>query len=198
MRTAALLILTFALVLGGQEEDKAPPRLKRGVPKATDARAEPMPEQRPVPEASPVRVVITDSDGAVVAETGVKGPVGRSVTPVDDTIDKARRVVEEFQEKVPNFLCDQITFRNEGEGWPKPVWKLKDRVTAEVMHIDGAESYRNVKTGGKLLGLGRNKPPEQTGNWSTGDWVTISRDVLNPATDAKFCSIDNPECESCQ
>jgi hypothetical protein len=92
----------------------------------------------------------------------------------------------EFGEKIPNFLCDQTTFRYEGEGWPRPTWKLKDRVTAELMHSNGREEYRNVKVSGRLLGLGRKKPPDQTGQWSTGDWVTITIDVLSMSTDARF------------
>ncbi len=195
MRTAALLLIACAAVFSGQEEDKAPPRLKRGQPKATDARGERPPEQKPIPEANPtpanappaeaaVRVVVTDADGAVVSEAGLPAASKRSVTAADDTIARARQVSEEFQEKVPNFLCDQITFRHEGEGWPKPTWKLKDRVTAELMHIDGAESYRNMKVSGKILGKG--KSPLESGQWSSGDWVTIARDVIHPGTDANF------------
>jgi hypothetical protein len=192
--TVLLLLAVFALVLTGQEEDKAPPRLKRGIPKATDKRGEAAPEQKPQslpetqapPPAEPSRVVVSDENGAVVSERGQAPSSQRSVTPVDDTIEKARRVSEEFQEKIPNFICDQITFRHEGEGWPKPVFKMKDRITAELMFNDGQESYRNVKTGGKLLGLGKNRPPEQTGNWSTGDWISITLDVLQPSTDADF------------
>jgi len=184
--TVLVLLAAFALVLTGQEEDKAPPRLKRGIPKPTDKRGEAAPEQKPIPGAEPVRVVVSDESGAVVSERGLPPAAQRSMTPVDDTIEKARRVSEEFQEKIPNFICDQITFRHEGEGWPKPVFKLKDRITAELMFNDGQESYRNVKTGGKLLGIGRNRPPEKTGNWSTGDWISITLDVLQPSTDAEF------------
>jgi hypothetical protein len=188
MRRLLLLGAFVAAMLAGQEEEKAPPRLKRGVPKPGDVRAEAAPEQRPVavPEEKAVRVVVTDADGAVVTEAGLPASSGRSGNPVDDTIQKAREVSNEFQEKIPNFICDQVTFRHEGEGWPKPQWKLKDRITSELMFNDGAESYRNVKTSGKLLGIGKNKPPEETGNWSTGDWITITLDVLHPSTDAAF------------
>ena len=193
MRATALLMLAFALVLCGQEE--GPPRLKRGAPKPTDKRGEASAEQKPVPDTEPApppaRVVVSDENGSVVSERNTppppaSGPSTRSAAPVDDTIEQARRVSYEFQEKIPNFLCDQITFRHQGEGWPKPVWKLQDRISAELMFNDGAESYRNVKTGGKLLGLGKNKPPEQTGNWSSGDWISITLDVLQPSTDAAF------------
>jgi hypothetical protein len=194
--TVVLLFLALAPVSYGQQEDTAPPRLKRGQPKPTDARGVPTPEQKPVPDArpipetqqqqQPVRVVVSDEDGNVVTERGLPASATRSATPVDDTIAQARRVSYEFQEKIPNFICDQITFRHEGEGWPKPVFKLKDRITAELMFNDGAESYRNVKASGKLLGIGKNKPPEQTGNWSTGDWISITLDVLQLSTDATF------------
>jgi hypothetical protein len=212
MRTAAILFFGFSLVLSGQETDKGPPRLKRGQPKATDKRGEASPEQKPVPirevvtdadgkvvsesgqpstarepgSPPPVREVVSDSSGNVVSERGLAAPSSRSGNPVDETIEKARQVSLDVQEKIPNFLCDQITLRYEGEGWPKPVWKLKDRITAELMFNDGAESYRNVKTGGKLLGLGKNRPPEETGNWSTGDWMSILLDVVQPSTDAAF------------
>ncbi len=202
MRKTALLLLALAAVINGQEEDKGPPRLKRGQPKVTDTRGTSAPEQKPIPipddrqqppapnagpqQQRPARVVVSDEDGNVITERGLPAPSTRSATPVDNTIEQARRVSYEFQEKIPNFICDQITFRHEGEGWPKPVFKLKDRISAELMFNDGAESYRNVKTGGKLLGIGKNRPPEQTGNWSTGDWISITLDVLQPSTDATF------------
>ena len=151
MRATALLMLAFALVLCGQEE--GPPRLKRGAPKPTDNRGEASAEQKPVPDTEPApplaRVVVSDENGSVVSERNTppppaSGPSTRSAAPVDDTIEQARRVSYEFQEKIPNFLCDQITFRHQGEGWPKPVWKLQDRISAELMFNNALPEKREV------------------------------------------------------
>lgn len=174
-----------------EDEPARPPRLKRGVPKPGDARGEAAPELKPIdlPASSlppAVREIVTDADGNVVAERGTPGPALQGAEAIDDPILKARIRSEEFGEQIPAFLCDQITFRHEGIGWPKPTWKLKDRVTAELMHADGAESYRNIKVSSKVPLIGRNKDPEKTGQWSRGDWVTVIRDVMSTSTDARF------------
>ncbi len=193
-------ILSFLLVgiaVFGQE-DNGPPRLKRGQPKSTEANAEAVSGQKPI------REVVTDADGNVVTEstpaanpapaapapsgvaTAPEAPPAPVSAPVLDTIAEARRISSDLGEKIPNFICDQITFRHEGEGWPKPTWKLKDRVTTELTYNEGAETYRNTKIGGKILGIGSKRPPEQTGNWSTGDWMSIIQDVMQPTSDAEF------------
>ncbi len=209
MRAIAFLLAAF-VALG--QEDKGPPRLKRGQPKPADARTEPAPEQKPI------REVVTDADGNVVSESspsanrapalaaeagagaetpgappaGLPEPPARSANAVVDTIAQARLVSSELADKIPNFVCDQITFRHEGEGWPKPTWKLKDRVATQLTYNEGAETYRNTKISGKILGIGSKRPPENTGNWSTGDWMSITQDVMQPSSDAE-CKFDKEE-----
>ena len=199
-------ILSFLLtgIAAFGQDDNGPPKLKRGQPKPAEARAETASGQKPI------REVVTDADGNVVSEsspTANPGPVSASPgvtiaqpstgavpevppapvsTPVLDTIAEARRISSDLGEKIPNFICDQITFRHQGEGWPKPTWKLKDRVTTELTYNEGAETYRNTKIGGKIFGIGSKRPPEQTGNWSTGDWMSIIQDVMQPSSDAEF------------
>jgi hypothetical protein len=200
MQARILVSLFLAVALHAQEGDQGPPRLKRGKP-ATAAE----PKSGPPSSAPPLREIVTDADGNVVQQTGTGGakepslpragaeaaapeappPVNVSA-PAESPIALARRVSAEYAEKVPNFICDQVTLRYLGEGWPKPTWKLKDRVTAEIMYSEGQESYRNVKVGGKLLGLGKKKPPEESGSWSTGDWMSVPLDVIQPSTDASF------------
>lgn len=185
-----LLVLLAALVFGQEQQENLPPKLKRGKPQAGDARGEAAPERKSQPA---LREIVTDADGNVISGGSATTPgraIANSAEAGDPIIEKARAVMDDVQSKIPNFLCEQITLRYTGEGWPKPEWKLKDRFTAEVMFVDGAESYRNVKSGSKLakvpvVGRGRNDP-EKTGQWSRNDWMTTFLDVLASNTDAQF------------
>ena len=186
-----LSLAAAAAMAFGQEGENLPPRLKRGKPQAGDARGEAPPDRKSQP---PLREIVTDADGNVISGGSATTP-GRAIANSaesggDPIIEKARAVMDDVQSKIPNFLCDQLTLRYTGEGWPKPQWKLKDRFTAEVMFVDGAESYRNVKSGSKLakvpvVGRGKNDP-EKTGQWSRNDWMTTFLDVLANNTDAQF------------
>ena len=46
-------------------------------------------------------------------------------------IEKARQVVMEFTEKIPDVVCDQFTVREEGEGLRGTTWKKIDTIQAE-------------------------------------------------------------------
>ncbi len=189
MKGFLILAATVAVVFG-QEADNLPPKLKRGKPQAGDARGEAAPERKSTPS---LRDIVTDADGNVVSGASPTTPeraVAHSAGSGDPIIEKARAALDNVESKLPNFLCEQLTLRYEGEGWPKPEWKLQDRFTAELMFVDGVESYRNVKSGSKLakvpvLGRGRNDPGK-TGQWSHNDWMTMFLDVMANNTDARF------------
>jgi len=192
MMTKRVLVVLATSLAFGQEQENLPPKLKRGKPQAGDARGEASPERKPQPA---VREIVTDADGNVISGSSTTTTPGRAIAkpaaePGDPIIEKARAVMADVQSKIPNFLCEQITLRYTGEGWPKPEWKLKDRFTAELMFADGVESYRNLKSGGKLakvpvVGRGRVEP-EKTGQWTRRDWMTMFIDVLASHTDAQF------------
>jgi hypothetical protein len=132
---------------------------------------------RNLPPAAAVEVV-SDADGRVVRRTGPS--LAHSGDPV---IAAARRAVMEFDEKIPNFICDQHTTRFEGEGLRSTRWKKLDRIDAEVLVVRGVESYRNVRRNGKPI---REGTPFHSGTWSTGDYHAVQVDVLAPSSDAAF------------
>lgn len=175
-RTRLSLVL-LAMTLCAQNED-APPRLKRGIPKAGDAtrRGEARPEAVPVP-LPPGREIVTDSEGRVAPEVNT-----RPEAPADP-IDKARMVAFDFADQLPNFICQQLTLRYSGEGLRNIEWKLQDRIETDLMYSDGQESYSNYKRNGKLMKKGS---PQDSGTWSTGEYGTIQLDVLASNTNAEF------------
>lgn len=192
-----LLLLTLAAALMFAQEE-GPPRIKRGIPNSTDKRGEARPESTPI--AIP-REIVTDENGRVVetrggttATTTRTGEASTTtVTPSEapeNPIDKARVVAFDFAEKLPDFFCQQLTIRYSGEGRRNIEWKREDRIELELMYIDGKESYRNVKRNGKTLKGGN---PQETGTWSTGEYATISLDVLASNTAARFKPLGDSE-----
>lgn len=97
-------------------------------------------------------------------------------------IDRARWAAAEFARTLPDFVCDQITVRHEGDSRGSG-WKQKDRVEAEVVYAGGQEEYRNIRVNGKRLKRGT---PIDTGTWSIGEFATVLADILSNTTDAAF------------
>lgn len=155
-------------------EDPGPPVLKRGgnAPRKPPSTGPDLttvkPQLPPDPDAPPPAYERpATSAGQVRAE---------------DLIERAREASHQYNEGLPNFLCDQLTRRYTSKTL-KPEWKLQDRVEVELMYVDGREDYRNVRINGKVLKKGS---PEDSGTWSTGDFGTILIDVLSTSTNANF------------
>ncbi|MBK9169716.1 MAG: hypothetical protein IPM24_19960 [Bryobacterales bacterium] len=89
-------------------------------------------------------------------------------------MDRAREEVFRFTDTLPNYICDQVTTRFEG-GSRDGRWRKKDVVTAEVLSVDGAERYQNVRVGGAPASEAQ---AIATGSWSTGEFLTTMRDVF--------------------
>ena len=205
-----LVLLLFSAGLVFAQEETGPPRIKRGVPKGTDPRGESRPESTPIPIP---REIVTDENGRVIETRGgttatttpsapaagtapeattereTRGTLATTDAPTDP-IDKARVVAFDFAEKLPNFFCQQVTFRYSGEGRRNIEWKLQDRIELELMYIDGKESYRNIKRNGKALKSGN---PQETGTWSSGEYASVSLDVLASNTAARFKPLGDSE-----
>ena len=179
--------LSLCLVLPAQQprddEDAQPPRLKRGVPTPKDERGQPSPELQPIPSAPPKPgdEIETDAEGRIIERRAAGAPQSAEEEEVSD-IDLARRLAWEFSQKMPDFICEQHTSRYTTEDRPVK-WKLRDRVSVDLAVEDGRESYRNVRVNGKPL---RKGSPQESGSWSTGEFVTIQLDVLSHNTDARF------------
>jgi hypothetical protein len=108
-------------------------------------------------------------------------PARRAVTG-DPLIAKARDMVFDFIETLPNFACDQVTKRYESHKI-ETNWKFKDRVEVELLFLNGKEDYRNVRHNGKPMKKGS---PEDSGQWSTGEFGSLLAALFHPQTDAKF------------
>lgn len=105
-------------------------------------------------------------------------PEGRQLDPV---IADARDAAASFTAELPNFLVKQVTTRYRSNYGPRN-WSPIDVVTAEVACVDGKEDYRNILVNGRPP----QGPVENTGSWSTGEFVITLEDVLSPATAAVF------------
>jgi len=172
--------VVMALSLTAQTEQEAPPKLKRGIPKQgrSETSSTAQPEMKPSTGPAPVyKEIVTDAEGRVVEEKA--GPAGPKLDPV---IEKAREVAFNWIDSLPNFLCQQITYRNQSDTKPAD-FRMKDRVTAELAHEGAKDEFRNLEINGKKLKKGS---PEQSGTWSVGEFGAMAADVLNPATETKF------------
>jgi hypothetical protein len=102
----------------------------------------------------------------------------------DQVINDARNAAASFLASLPNFLVQQATTRYRGN---EREWQPIDVVTAEVSVVDGEEQYKNIAVNGRPT----SGPVQNTGAWSTGEFVTTLQDILSPATNAVFARRGN-------
>jgi hypothetical protein len=102
--------------------------------------------------------------------------------PQDPIVEKARQAAAAFDEKLPNYICQEFTARFESTSHPAN-WRPIDIVSAEVIFEDQMEHYRNIKINDKPT----NKRLEDTGGaWSRGEYGSILASLFSPATAAEF------------
>jgi hypothetical protein len=99
----------------------------------------------------------------------------------DDIIAEAREAAASFTADLPNFLVQQSTTRYASNSNPS-AWRAIDIVTADVVCVEGKESYRNVQINGRPS----DRPIETTGSWSTGEFIITLQDLFATSTDAAF------------
>ena len=99
----------------------------------------------------------------------------------DPLVQKAREASEAFFNMLPNFLCQQSTTRSDAGA--DRHWPTLDNVTAEVLYLQGHESYRDVKLNGKPTGHSMMELP---GSKSTGEFGSTLRALFDPETEALF------------
>jgi hypothetical protein len=75
-------------------------------------------------------------------QTGGSAPT-HSLSPAESLIERARQAAFEFSEKLPHFICVEYMsrFSQQGREEETPI----DVVSAEIIYVDGMETYRNVK-----------------------------------------------------
>ncbi len=181
-------------------EDESPPKLRRADSPRRDetdeaepaAAAEPgLPEVR---EAAPPVRIGPDDPGPPVLRRG--GPAKSREQVVDESseppapeppkpdplIEKAREAAAAFNEKLPNYICRQMTTRYQSSSRPAN-WKPVDVLSADVIYEDGREQYRNLAVNGKRTGK---KMEQLGGSWSKGEYGSLQADLFSLPTAAEF------------
>lgn len=183
MRLLVIVALLGAVPAFCQTADPERPVLKRGGPAAGHKTGDAPPQPPANSERTPYKVIEVDAEGRAesVLNTAPR-------TPEMELIDRARGVAYEFTSTLPDFICDQSVVRYEGEGL-RPKWKLKDRLEAELVYFDGKEDYQNIRRNGRRL---RKGSPEESGQWSTGEFGSTLADLMSEATHAKFTPVEKP------
>jgi len=186
-----LPFLALALSLGAQEPAPGPrsegdpgrPVLRRGGPST-----------KREPAASSPKPTMTGANPASdpAEEAATPPPLEKPSTPKAPTpppaseelplIERARAAAYEFNDTLPNFICDELVMRHQSER-RIPDWKYRDRVEVELVYVDGKEDYRNIRRNGKALKKGS---PEDSGSWSTGEFGTVLADIFSSTTNAQF------------
>jgi hypothetical protein len=177
-----------------KEDDPGKPVLRHGGPAKKHVDSGPTKTEEDIPK--PLRDLPPDDSQPVerkeagpAAAPAAAGPAAgkeripaRRLPEAEALIEKARNATFDFIDNLPNFICDQTTKRYDSKTL-KPVWKYKDRVEVELMFTGGKEDYRNVRMNGKALKKGA---PEDSGQWSTGEFGSILADIFDPQTHTRF------------
>lgn len=177
MRKAITALFVLTVLAGAQETESGRPILKRGGPASQHEKtAETAPKQAPKEPA--YKEITVDAEGRGDSSLATVRPENAAA----ELIERARAAAFEFNDKLPDFVCDQVVLRYESKTL-KTDWKLKDRVQVELTYAGGKEDYRNVRVNGKRLKKGS---PEDSGTWSTGEFGTTLVDIMSSNTDASF------------
>ncbi len=169
-------------------DDPGRPVLRHGGPAKKHADSGPTKSDANIPK--PIRDLPKEEGSSAPThreerESAADAPTQASARrlPVGDPlIEKAREAVFNFVDNLPSFVCDQVTRRYDGHKIT-PKWKYKDRLEVELLFTSGKEDYRNVRHNGKPLKKGS---PEDSGQWSTGEFGSILASLFNTQTNAKF------------
>ena len=179
-----------------KEDDPGRPVLRHGGPAKKRADSGPTKTEENIPKPlrdqpqDDTRPVMTDREETVSTTTRVaprkdeSGEVvnGRRLPPAEALIERARDASFDFVDNLPNFICDQLTKRYMSKTF-KPEWKYRDKVEVELLFTDGKEDYRNVRMNGRVLKKGS---PEDSGQWSTGEFGSVLADIFDPRTHTRF------------
>jgi hypothetical protein len=164
--------------------ESAPPKIQRGkpAPKPADPNTTELPPPKPLEDLpAPGKEATVDDSGKPVR------PASSGPDQSDDLIERTRAVVEETLGHLPDFICDQLTYRSYSVTL-KPDWQMKDRVEAELTWVHNKEDYRNLKINGKPI---RKGSPEDSGTWSTGEFGSFVGDVFSGYSQASFTFVRN-------
>jgi len=125
--------------------------------------------------------------GSLAAQSTSSGPqpVPAETSPCDslapDTLhsDALRKVCQyavTLPQQMPNFTCQQTTFRSFGD-------QTADVVTAIVTYEDGTESYKDLRLNGRPVADSKSLNP---GTWSTGQFGNDLRAIFDARNKVTF------------
>ncbi len=198
-RTRALQPVDASTVAGAaSSSDVSRSNTDSGEPHPTLQRQQPGQNSPATPNSSPAqadsarRSVPADEGNGMVARLPDARPIepsqpirrGAPRGDIAPVIESAREAAFSFSQTLPNYIVQQHTARygTEAARGGRTSWQAIDTVTADVISEDGKESYKNILIHGK--------PPqdalENSGAWSTGEYVTLQLDVLADDTNADF------------
>jgi hypothetical protein len=162
------------------QDDPGRPVLRRGAPKreSSEPRSSSVPRNTSTGESSNGPLILTKDAAGTPAATNSRDPAPAE----DDVLAKMRAAAATYFGSLPNYLCRMITTRYESEG-ARRSWRALDIVTADLAYEDGQESYKNIKIGNKSANLSIDS---LDGMVSIGEFATMLREVLDPATRAEF------------
>ena len=128
--------------------------------------------------------------GAVEPEVGAtEGAAAAAPTeskPVDAAdkliLESAREAALKYGASIPNFIAQVSTERSFKPQASAAAWKPLDVVAAEEVYSYGRETYRNKAIDGRET----NRPIEETGTWSAGEFGLAVEALMAEEADAKF------------
>lgn len=165
------------------DADPNRPKIRRGRP-APKAQRSSDDDDAPASAAPPVQ---TASAKLPEGTASARAAANRTSADTDPRITKAREVLANYLDSLPNYYCREQIARFQST--TKPVdWQAVDVVAATVVYEGRREQYRDLTINGKPVKQGME---QLTGAWSTGEFASTAMDLFHPATDADFAFSKN-------
>jgi hypothetical protein len=141
------------------------------------------PRPRPPTTASPKPLPPAPRIGPAPAEQERDSEPVQYAPPTDPVLAKAIEANIDFQQELPDFLCQERMTRSSSHNLGKK-WKQDDVIEAEVLTVGDKVQYRDFKVDGQ--------PRDATdfsqlgGSWSVGDYDAVVLNLFNPASRTQF------------
>ena len=120
---------------------------------------------------------------AVVSGEQQAGPPPPSKEEQERILAEARRYALEYTERLPDFLCLQITRRYIDPSGLEMDWLQYDEVKSRVSYVEGHENYELVSVNNQVT---EKSFEELGGATSTGEFGSLLKELFEPRTAAQF------------
>ncbi len=105
------------------------------------------------------------------------------VPPSDPLLAKAIEANFDFQQELPDFVCQQRMTRSSSLSLGVQ-WRQDDVVEAELLTVGDKLQYRNIKINGRSTGT--DDFSQIGGSWSFGEYDGVVASLFNPRSRAQF------------